>query len=127
MIAHTILAALESGVFDRIIVSTDSVEIAEVSRLHGAEVPFMRPPELAQDDTPSVAVVRHAVEQLRPAFVTILQPTSPLRTAGDIVATDARMTELARPIISVSQAKPWLLGMDEAGGLVWALNQSHEE
>jgi CMP-N,N'-diacetyllegionaminic acid synthase len=123
MIAHTILAALESGVFKRVVVSTDDSEIAEVSRLYGAEVPFDRPPELARDDTPSVAVVLHAMEQLRPDCVTVLQPTSPLRTADDIVAADARMTEIARPVISVAETKPWLLSTDENGGLFWAFNE----
>jgi len=65
MIAYPISVALESGLFDRIIVSTDDEEIAEVSIRYGAEVPFMRPKELADDFTGTNAVVKHALEWLR--------------------------------------------------------------
>jgi pseudaminic acid cytidylyltransferase len=63
MIAWSIEAALQSGCFDRIIVSTDDAEIAAVARQHGAEVPFMRPPELSDDHTGTIPVIRHAVER----------------------------------------------------------------
>lgn len=61
MIVHSISAARESGLFDRIIVSTDDLEIATVARDAGADVPFMRPPELADDFCGTDAVVRHAI------------------------------------------------------------------
>ena len=61
IIAWSIEAALESGCFDRVMVSTDDLEIAEVARTHGAEVPFVRPAELADDHTPTVPVVAHAI------------------------------------------------------------------
>lgn len=61
MIAHAIDAALACGMFDRVIVSTDDTEIAEIARARGAELPFMRPAELADDHTPTVPVVAHAV------------------------------------------------------------------
>jgi len=61
MIAWSIEAALTSGCFDRIIVSTDDAEIADVARAHGAEVPFIRPPELSDDHTGTIPVVAHAV------------------------------------------------------------------
>ena len=62
MIAHSIGVALESGLFDQVIVSTDSEEIAEVAREWGAEVPFMRPAELADDTIGTDAVFLHALE-----------------------------------------------------------------
>jgi N-acylneuraminate cytidylyltransferase len=62
IIKYSIDAALESGVFDRVIVSTDCEEIAAVARQCKAEVPFERPAELSDDHTPTVPVVRHAVE-----------------------------------------------------------------
>src|SRR3989344_5697715 len=65
LIAYTIEAAKKSGVFDRLILSTDDEEIARVAREYGCEVPFMRPSELAQDTTPHLPVVQHAVEWLR--------------------------------------------------------------
>lgn len=61
MIAWSIDAALESGCFDRVIVSTDDDEIAEVAISHGAEVPFRRPAELSDDFTPTVPVIAHAI------------------------------------------------------------------
>lgn len=62
MIAWSIEAAHASGCFDRIIVSTDDAEIASVARQVGAEVPFMRPAELADDSTGTVAVMKHAID-----------------------------------------------------------------
>lgn len=62
MIAWSIEAALRSGCFERVIVSTDDMEIAEIALQYGAEVPFMRPAELADDLTGTIPVVRHAVE-----------------------------------------------------------------
>lgn len=65
MIAWSIRAALDSGLFDRIIVSTDALEIAGVAKSVGAEVPFMRPPELSDDHTGTSVVIAHAIEWLR--------------------------------------------------------------
>lgn len=62
MISWSIEAALTSGCFDRVIISTDDAEIADVARAHGAEVPFMRPTELSDDHTGTIPVVAHAVE-----------------------------------------------------------------
>ena len=62
MIAYSIRAALESGLFDKIIVSTDSQEIAEIAKAHGAEVPFLRPANLADDHASTAAVLVHALE-----------------------------------------------------------------
>ncbi|TYC58036.1 pseudaminic acid cytidylyltransferase [Marinobacter sp. BW6] len=64
MIAWSIEAARKSGCFDRIVVSTDDPEIAEVARQFGAEIPFMRPPSLSDDYTGTLPVIRHAVEWL---------------------------------------------------------------
>ncbi|MEK7524461.1 MAG: acylneuraminate cytidylyltransferase family protein [Patescibacteria group bacterium] len=90
LIWYTIDAAQKSALLDRTIVSTDNEEIAAVCRALGAEVPFMRPPELAQDVTPHIPVVQHALKWLKEHegkeydYVMILQPTSPLRTTEDI-------------------------------------------
>jgi len=62
MIAWSIEAALQSGCFDQVIVSTDDAEIAGVARQHGATVPFMRPVELSDDHTGTIPVIRHAIE-----------------------------------------------------------------
>lgn len=96
LIAYSIEAALAArnagAPIDRLLVTTDDAEIAEISRQCGAEIPFMRPAELARSDTPSLPVVQHAVtfaeqdQGLRYDWVLLLQPTSPLRTAEDIAA-----------------------------------------
>jgi N-acylneuraminate cytidylyltransferase len=64
MIAWSIAAARESGCFERIIVSTDDAEIAEVARAHGAEVPFVRPAALSDDHATTIAVIAHAMQTL---------------------------------------------------------------
>jgi pseudaminic acid cytidylyltransferase len=86
MIAWSIAAARESGCFERIVVSTDDAEIAEVARMHGAEVPFLRPVELSDDYTGTVAVIQHAVQQLSPSpkFACCIYPTAPFIRAKDI-------------------------------------------
>jgi CMP-N-acetylneuraminic acid synthetase len=90
LILYTIEAALASGAFDRIILSTDDEQAASLARGHGCEVPFMRPAALAADDTPHVPVMRHAIDWLREnqdytpdSFMTLL-PTSPLRQPAHI-------------------------------------------
>ena len=88
LIAYSIDAARQSRAVDRSIVSTDDAEIAEISRNLGAEV-RLRPASLAQDDTPTRAVLEYVVAELAveayiPDAVLTLQPTSPLRTVGHI-------------------------------------------
>ena len=90
LIVYTIEATRGSKYLTRCLVSTDDKEIADVSRKHGAGVPFMRPAELAQDSSTSMEVVQHVIKKLKDDFgeeydyVMILQPTSPLRTSKDI-------------------------------------------
>lgn len=67
MIVRSIRTALESGLFDQVVVSTDDGEIADVARAYGAQVPFLRPADLADDFTGTAAVIVHALQQL-PAF-----------------------------------------------------------
>ena len=90
LIAHSIEAARASRTIDRVVVSTDDEEIAEAARRHAAEVPFLRPPRLAEDDTPDLPVFRHALEWFdehegwQPEIIVHLRPTSPLRRPEDI-------------------------------------------
>lgn len=89
LIAWTIEKALESKCIDRVVVSTDSDEIASVARKYGAEVPFMRPVELSGDNIGSFDVVAHAIEYLAKNgdeydYVVLLEPTSPMRKKGDL-------------------------------------------
>ncbi|HEY9102745.1 pseudaminic acid cytidylyltransferase [Chitinimonas sp.] len=65
MLAYSIAAAKASGLFDRVVVSTDDDEIMSLARAEGAEVPFVRPAALADDHTTTIAVIQHAIEALR--------------------------------------------------------------
>jgi N-acylneuraminate cytidylyltransferase len=111
LIAHTIALAGLCPEITRTIVSTDSEEIAAVARQHGAETPFMRPPELATDDVPIWPSVRHALltteamEGRQYDFAILLDPTSPGRLPGDIAEAHARLSadSLADGIVGVSQ------------------------
>lgn len=85
MIAYSIEAALQSGCFDKVIVSTDDIEIAEVAKSYGAEVPFMRPAELSNDYAGTIPVIRHTIEWLitqgfNPELVCCLYATAPFVT-----------------------------------------------
>jgi len=84
VIAYTIAAAKQSGVFAAIIVSTDSEQYAEIARKYGAETPFLRPTEMAGDVSPDIDWIEHALMQLRHQgrefdCFSILRPTSPFR------------------------------------------------
>jgi CMP-N-acetylneuraminic acid synthetase len=110
LLAHTIDTARDSNAFDRLILSTDDSAIADAGRARGCDVPFMRPAELARDETPHLPVLQHAVqwladhERYAPDAVMILQPTSPLRRAADIRAS-IRLLDAsgADSVVSVSE------------------------
>jgi CMP-N,N'-diacetyllegionaminic acid synthase len=90
LIAWTIDAAKQSKLLTHCIVSTDSKEIAEVSKNHGANVPFIRPADLATDSARAIPVIQHALKEMEARegitfdAVMMLQPTTPFRTAEDI-------------------------------------------
>ena len=99
LIGHAVAGAREARTLTRFVVSTDSVEIADEARRHGAEAPFLRPAELASDHAGMVPVLQHAVRWLestagvRPDFVVTLQPTSPFRTGAEIDRTIAMVAD----------------------------------
>ena len=101
LIQWTIQAALGSNL-ERVVVSTDDDEIAEISKSLGAEVPFKRPAELSSDQTLSIDVVLHALDVLEEDFdaVMMLQPTSPFRTSIDIEGA-IKIIDGASSVISV--------------------------
>ena len=97
LIARAAEAARESGVVDRCILSTDSERIAGLGRAAGLEVPFLRPAELARDESPMQPVIEHALlsvehDGFRPDVVLVLQPTAPLRR-GEHIAAAVRLLE----------------------------------
>jgi N-acylneuraminate cytidylyltransferase len=100
LIAYSIAAARSSGLFDAVIVSTDSEEIAEAGARYGAEVPGLRPAEIASSTSPDIEWVRHVLGGLtgrggEPELFSILRPTSPFRGAGTIRRAHDEL--LARP------------------------------
>lgn len=101
-------AALEASRIDRVIVSTDDAAIARVARREGAEVPFVRPPELAADEAPTLPVIQHAVAWLEShaepiEVVVTLQPTTPFRSAAEIDGVLALLDDPAlRSAVSVA-------------------------
>ena len=111
LIAWTIEQALTSKYLDRIIVSTDDKEIAEISKKYGAEIPFMRPKELAEDNAKGIDVVLHAIDWFRGNdkrkqydLIMLLQPTSPLRSSEDIdKAIELLFLKKAKAIVSVCE------------------------
>jgi CMP-N,N'-diacetyllegionaminic acid synthase len=115
LIAWTIEAGLCSKYLDEVMVTTDSEEIARVSRMFGAAVPFIRPAELASDTATSFDVVKHTinfyVEELHKEFdyVVLLEPTSPLREKSDI-------DEMIERIVS----------MDDEFDAIVSLGEAHE-
>jgi CMP-N,N'-diacetyllegionaminic acid synthase len=128
LIAYTIEAAQKARRLDRCVLSTEDEEIAEVARQWGADVPFMRPPELARDDTLVFPVLRHAMRWLEehegyvPDYVLCLQPTTPLRTAEDIdQSIEIAIEEDADAVVGYTPAKQyphWMKRITEDGRLV---------
>ena len=89
LLSRAITSGLDSGVMDRVLLTTDSAEFAKIGIKAGAEVPFIRPPELAQDTTPMLPVIQHALRFVMeagwtPDIVVLLQPTAPFRSPHDI-------------------------------------------
>jgi pseudaminic acid cytidylyltransferase len=126
LIAWTIEAAIESGVFDEVIVNTDCQDIATIAREYGATVPFVRPSHLAEDHTPTIDVIKHTLEwyQEKQDFfkeVMLLQPTSPLRDGADIKeAWDLYLKSQVDSVVSVCELEhpvQWTYNLNEELGL----------
>jgi len=125
LIGWTIEASLACPAITRTLVTTDSQEIADVARRFGAEAPFLRPADLAADDTPGIAPILHAVgwlednEGYRARYVVVLQPTSPLRTADDIGgAVELADSRQADAVVSLTETPChpfWMKRLDERG------------
>ena len=97
LLAYSIRSAIDSGVFERVLVSTDSLQYADIAREYGAEVPFLRPAELAGDDSRDIDWIRWTLEQI-PGYdaFAILRPTSPFRKAETIRRAWAQFSEDGR-------------------------------
>jgi CMP-N,N'-diacetyllegionaminic acid synthase len=96
LLAWPVLAARGAQLVDRVVISTDSAEYAQIAEEHGADAPFLRPPELASDGAGSIDVILHTLDALAAEgdvydYVVLLEPTSPLTEAQDI---DAALNQL---------------------------------
>ncbi len=127
LLAWTIDAARGARGLSRCVVSTEDDEIAGVARSFGGDVPFLRPAELATDETPGSAPILHALDEVEARdgasydAVMCLQPTSPLRTSADIDAALALLDDEVAAVISVAPARHhplWMRTMDERGRLL---------
>ena len=112
MLTYTLESARQTPAIDRIVVSTDSAEIAEVARAAGVDVPFLRPPELGADHVTDLPVFEHALrwldehERYRPDIIVHLRPTAPLRRAEHIAAAIERLVATgADSVRSICRAK----------------------
>lgn len=122
LIAWSIEAARQSRYIDRCIVSTDDAEIADVATAAGGDLPFRRPAALARDESTTLEVALHALDQLPGyAILVILQPTSPLRRASDIDHTLERLSEAhansAVTVVEPAKSPYWSYTIDEDGRL----------
>lgn len=133
LISYTISAASRSKYIDSVIVTTDSEQIAQIAVQYGAQVPFLRPAELAQDTSKTIDVVVHALSELAKRndnydAVVLLQPTQPLRNESDIDGAIEKFYLMQRKgLVSVSEVKdhPLLIRqIKEDGELKKILNVS---
>jgi len=126
LISYAINVALKSKYIDRVIVSTDDKEIAKIAQKYKAEVPFLRPVELAEDSSPTLGVLQHAIkyleekEKYKPDFVVLLQPTSPLILVSDInKAIEKIIKTKANSCVSVceiSERPEWMFTFEDTEG-----------
>ena len=111
LIAWTMEQALANKYFDKVVVSTDDNEIAKISKKYGAEVPFMRPKELATDDSRVIDAIFHALDffvrkNLKFDYLALLEPTSPLRKNDDLDKAIKKLIDnenIAESVISVGE------------------------
>ena len=109
LISYTIEAGKKSKYIDYLLVSTDDSEIAEISKIYGAEVPFMRPAEFAADTSKTIDAVIHCIQELKTQdkyfdILVLLQPTQPLRTSDDIDNSIEKFFVFnCQPLVSVSE------------------------
>jgi CMP-N-acetylneuraminic acid synthetase len=106
LIVYALQSAQRARLLNRVIVSTDDEEIANVAQQRGADVPFLRPAAIARSDTPTVHVIQHALQALQPTLfdaVVTIQPTAPLRLAEDIDNAIALLAGDFDSVVSVAE------------------------
>lgn len=136
LLAYTIEAAIESGIFDCVHVSTDSGQYAEVALRYGAEIPFLRAPEYATDTAATWDVVKYVIHEYEKTgkcfdIVMLLQPTTPLRTAEDIRgAYELMFQKHANAVVSVCEVDHsplWADTIPEDGNMKGFVKKEYRE
>ena len=138
LVAYSIAAGIQSKLVSRVIVSTDDEEIAEISRSYSAEVPFLRPASLAQDETVDLPVFKHALEWLEanesyhPEIVVQLRPTSPLRSPDCVdraigILLDNSDGDSVRGVIPSGQNPYKMWRINSAGNLQPLIDNDFQE
>jgi len=107
LIAWTIESAIRSKYIDSVLVSTDSPEIAEISKKFGAQVPFIRPEYLSNDTADTISVIKHAIDNIPDQYdiIVLLQATSPLRNTDDIDGAIEQSDSDFKAVVSVCPAE----------------------
>ncbi len=130
MLAYPIQAALQSGLFDAVVVSTEDAEIAEVARSYGA-LPLARPSQLADDFTPTVPVIADAIHQLvntQIQQVCCIYPCTPLLTSETLIKAHQLLTEVEQPyvfpVVSFPAAPQLALKRSQSGSMVPLFNMA---
>lgn len=137
LISYAITAAKKSKYADRIVVSTDDLKISSVARRYGAEVPFIRPAELASDTASTLSVIQHAVnyfeknEKIKPDIVVLIQPTNPLILMSDIDGTLEKMiktkTKTCFSGTEISQRPEWMYKINNGLPVLFIKNVDTEK
>lgn len=120
LIAWTIEEAKKSKYIDRIVLTSEDQEIIGIAKSFGCEAPFIRPNELAKDDTPGIDPILHALEEVpNYNYVVLLQPTSPLRLVKDIDKCIEKLIEAKAPacvsVVEVDSSPYWMYTLNEDG------------
>jgi len=135
LVAYAIETALQSSAFERVVVSTDSDEIADVARWYGADVPFLRPPDLASSTSPDIEWLSYTLEQLpeRYDLFALIRATNPFRGPevvrrglAQLLATPEADSIRAVELVKQHPGKMWLLA-DDGRTMLPLLHQSELE
>lgn len=132
LIAHTIEQAKKAGIFDRIMVDTDSEKIAQIAKKFGAEAPFLRPAQLAGDKAQITDAIILLLERLKdkgyqPDIITLLQTTSPLREVEDIKRCAQTMENInISSVCTICETHHRLYHLSRSGRLILVNKPNHE-
>lgn len=135
LIAYTIEACIRAQVFDEILVSTDSIQYADIARKYGASIPFIRPQYLSSDTAATYDVILHVIHQLETLgrtydYFMLLQPTSPLRDEKDILQSiEILFNNSANSVVSICEVEhpvQLMVKLNDKGRLDFCFNDKKQ-